>query len=185
MARTESNMMALGTEAPRFSLPDTVTGRELALDQLKSDQGMLVMFICNHCPYVIHLHQEIQSLSAQYRPQGISFVAISSNDVANYPQDSPERMKNLFAELDLDFPYLYDESQAIAKAYNAACTPDFYLFDGQLKCVYRGRADGSSPGNGLPVTGEDLRRAMDNLLAGLPIDTEQFPSMGCSIKWKN
>jgi len=142
------------------------------------------MFICNHCPYVIHVHDELLKITREFTEKGISFVAISSNDVINYPQDSPELMKELAKELDFNFPYLYDESQEVAKGYKAECTPDFFVFDGQLKCAYRGRMDGSSPGNGVPLTGEDLRRTLNNLLARLPIDTEQHPSMGCNIKWK-
>ncbi len=143
------------------------------------------MFLCNHCPYVIHIHDELLKITNEYAEKGLSFVAVSSNDVENYPDDSPEKMKELADEKAFNFPYLYDDTQEVAKAYQAECTPDFFVFDADLKCVYRGRMDGSSPGNGVPLTGEDLRMALDNLLAGLPIDTEQHPSMGCNIKWKS
>ncbi|MEO9967615.1 MAG: thioredoxin family protein [Reichenbachiella sp.] len=184
MARTESAMMPLGTIAPAFNLPDTISGNTLSYSDVKSEKGTVVMFICNHCPYVIHVQEKIVALAKEFLPKGIGFVAISSNDVANYPQDSPELMKVHAQDYSFNFPYLYDESQAIAKAYQAACTPDFYVFDSEDRCVYRGRMDGSTPGNGVPVTGQDLSRTLNNLEKGLPIDTEQHPSMGCNIKWK-
>ncbi|UXP34024.1 thioredoxin family protein [Reichenbachiella agarivorans] len=184
MARTESNMMPLGTVAPKFNLPDTVSGKNITLEDLKSEKGTLVMFICNHCPYVIHVQEELVKIAKEYHEKGVAFVAISSNDVNNYPEDAPELMTEHAQKYDFDFPYLYDESQAVAKAYQAACTPDFYLFNSQDKCVYRGRMDSSTPGNGQVVTGEDLRSALNSLIAGLPIDREQHPSMGCNIKWK-
>lgn len=184
MAQTESNMMPLGTIAPKFELPDTVSDSELSFDNLKGDQGTVVMFICNHCPYVILVQEEIVKITEAYKSQGISFIAISSNDVENYPQDSPERMKSHAKENNFNFPYLFDESQEVAKAYQAACTPDFYLFDSVDKCVYRGRLDNATPGNGQKVTGKDLRDAIDDLIAGKKISTDQVPSLGCNIKWK-
>jgi len=177
-------MMPLGTTAPDFNLPDTVSGKNLSLDQIKSAKGTVIMFICNHCPYVIHIQDEIANLAKKYAQKGLGFVAISANDVDNYPDDSPEKMKEKATELGFNFPYLYDQSQAVARAYQAVCTPDFFVFDGDLKCVYRGRMDASTPGNGEPLTGKDLRRALDNLLLGSPIDAEQRPSMGCNIKWR-
>lgn len=177
-------MLPLGSEAPDFELQDVVSDRTLSRDDLKGEKGTLVMFICNHCPYVIHVHEQLVKLPEEYRNNGISTVAISSNDISNYPQDSPEKMKELAKEKNFSFPYLYDESQEIAKAYEAACTPDFYLFDEDLKLVYRGQLDGSRPGNNEPVTGKDLRDAIDNLLSGNSISEDQRPSMGCSIKWK-
>lgn len=184
MARTESNMMPLGTLAPTFELPDVVSGNKISIDQIRSKKGTVVMFICNHCPYVVHVKEKMVEIADAYADKGIAFVAISSNDVVNYPDDSPENMKRIAGEWGFNFPYLYDESQEIAKAYDAACTPDFYVFDGDLKCLYRGRMDSSTPGNGVPVTGEDLTRTLDSLLLGTPIDDLQYPSLGCNIKWK-
>lgn len=185
MAATPSNMLPLGTLAPDFVLLDTVSGKPMSLRTLKGEQGTLVMFICNHCPYVLHVKQQLIAIAQQYAGLGISSIAISANDVENYPQDAPDKMRELMAEWGHPFAvYLYDESQAVAKAYQAACTPDIYLFDANLACVYRGRLDGSTPKNELPVTGEDLRNALDNLLAGQPIAAEQIPSIGCNIKWK-
>lgn len=184
MARTPSNMLALGTEAPDFSLFDTVSGQTLSLDELKGYKGTVVMFICNHCPFVVHVNPEIARLGREYQEKGIGFIAISSNDVENYPQDAPHRMTKKAKEEGYSFPYLYDETQTVAKAYDAACTPDFYLFDGQLKLVYRGQLDDSRPGNGLPLNGQDLRNALNSLLAGEPISEDQKPSIGCNIKWK-
>ena len=184
MARTPSNMIPLGTVAPDFRLPDTVSGETLELDQIKGENGTVIMFICNHCPFVKHVNKGIVQLSADYASQGIGFVAISSNDVVNYPDDSPELMKINASDEGYTFPYLYDESQDIAKAYDAACTPDFYLFDTNLNLVYRGQMDDSRPGNGIPVTGADLRAGLDALLQGQPINEHQKPSIGCNIKWK-
>ena len=184
MARTPSNMLPLGTEAPDFSLPDTVSGKELSLADVAGSTGTLVMFICNHCPFVKHVDGELVRLSKDYASKGIGFVAISSNDVENYPQDGPALMKQEAAKVGYDFPYLYDESQDVAKAYDAACTPDFYLFDGRKRLVYRGQIDGSRPGNGHPVNGEDMREALDALIAGTALPEEQRPSLGCNIKWK-
>ena len=185
MALTPSNMLPLGTQAPDFDLLDTYSGKRLSLSGIKSDKSTVIMFICNHCPYVIHIQDEMVRLAHEYMDKGISFVAISSNDVENYPADGPDQMKELAAELKFNFPYLYDETQEVAKAYMAACTPDFYVFDKDLACVYRGRMDDSTPGNGKPVTGRDLRSALDALLLGSPIAEEQIPSMGCNIKWKS
>lgn len=184
MAVTPSTMMPLGTVAPPFDLLDVVSSQSKTLDDVKGKEGLVVMFICAHCPYVKHLEEELAFVAEKYQRKEIGFVAISSNDVANYPDDSPEKLKEQAEDNDFDFPYLYDESQEVAKAYQAACTPDFYLFDMDLKCVYRGRFDASTPGNDEPVTGEDLREAMDQLLAGEEVYDDQKPSMGCNIKWK-
>jgi len=184
MAQTPSNMLPLGTRAPGFSLADTVSGKSLSLDALKGGKGTVVMFICNHCPFVKHVNGELVRAAKDYQSRGISFIAISANDVENYPEDGPDKMKAAAKQLGYPFPYLHDETQAVAKAYQAACTPDLYLFDGELKCVYRGQLDDSRPGNGKPVNGKDLRAAMDALIAGMPIDPAQKPSVGCNIKWK-
>lgn len=183
MARTPSNMLPLGTEAPNFELLDTVSGQTLGLEGLQGEKGTVVMFICNHCPFVIHVNPEISRLGKEYEKQGIGFIAISSNDVGNYPQDAPHLMTKVAKEEGYSFPYLYDETQEVAKAYDAACTPDFYLFDAHLKLVYRGQLDDSRPGNGLPLNGKDLRNALDALLQGTEIETVQKPSIGCNIKW--
>lgn len=184
MARTPSNMIPLGTQAPNFLLPDTVSGRRLKLEDVKGEKGTVVMFICNHCPFVKHVNQGIVALANDYLDRGIGFVAISSNDIANYPEDSPELMKKTAAKEGFSFPYLYDDSQDVAKAYDAACTPDFYIFDADLKLVYRGQLDDSRPGNNIPVTGNDMRMALDALLAGKPVAKDQKPSIGCNIKWR-
>lgn len=184
MALTPSNMLPLGTKAPDFNLVDTKDNQKKSLNQLKGINGTLVMFICNHCPFVIHVNEELVKLANDYKPKGINCIAISSNDVDNYPQDGPEKMKTHAEENHYPFPYLYDETQAIAKAYDAACTPDFFLFDEDLKLVYAGQLDSSRPGNDIPVTGEDLRAAMDALLSNDTINPNQKPSMGCNIKWK-
>ncbi len=184
MARTPSNMLPLGTIAPDFTLPDVISGKNISLKEFASDKATVVMFICNHCPYVVHVLDGILKLANDYRLQGISFVAISSNDVENYPQDSPEKMKELAFKNNFPFPYLYDESQEVARAYDAACTPDFYVFDNLLKLVYRGQMDGARPSNDIPVTGEDLRKALDAVLKGEEVFGEQRPSLGCNIKWK-
>ncbi len=185
MARTPSNMLPLGTKAPSFSLMDTVTNKSVSLQELKGDVGTLIMFICNHCPFVIHVNPEISRLGKEYQSKGIGFAAISSNDVENYPQDAPHLMKQNAIDQEYTFPYLYDQTQEVAKAYDAACTPDFYLFDADLKLVYRGQLDDSRPGNGLPITGEDLRNAIESLLNGETISEHQKPSIGCNIKWTN
>lgn len=184
MAATESNMMPLGTKAPYFNLPDPLSGKNRTLNELKSDKATVIMFICNHCPFVKHVQAELVKLANDYIPRGISFIAINSNDVVAYPEDSPERMKEVAKQLGYPFPYLYDESQAIARAYGAACTPDFYIFDKDLKCVYRGQLDDSRPSNQIPVTGKDIRAALEAILAGQPVDPNQKPSIGCNIKWK-
>jgi len=184
MAATPSNMIPLGFEAPDFRLLDTVSGKEMSLDELRSPKGTVIMFICNHCPYVKHVNDQLVRIANDYQPEGIAFIAISSNDADRYPEDGPEKMKEYAHRLQYPFPYLYDETQEVARAYDAACTPDFYLFDGKMKCVYRGQLDASRPGNMLPVTGKDLREALDVLLAGKEIGKAQVPSIGCSIKWK-
>ncbi len=184
MARTPSNMLALGTKAPDFSLFDTVSQRLLSLDQLKGEKGTVVMFICNHCPFVVHVNEELVRLANDYREKGIGFVAISSNDVENYPQDGPDKMTQHAKDNQYPFAYLYDETQEVAKAYDAACTPDLYLFGTNLDLVYRGQLDDSRPGNGMPVTGNDMRHALDCLLSGEENNQSQKPSIGCNIKWK-
>ena len=184
MAFTESNMLELGTLAPYFVLPDTVSGKALSLDDLQSDQATVIMFLCNHCPYVRYVNVELVRLSKEYQEKGVAFIGISSNDVNNYPDDSPDNMRKLANEVGYPFPYLYDETQEVARAYDAACTPDFYVFDGDLKLAYRGRLDDSRPKNDLPLTGRDLRAALDAVLAGRAPDEKQYPSGGCNIKWK-
>ncbi|PKB43852.1 peroxiredoxin [Cellulophaga sp. RHA19] len=184
MARTPSNMLALGTVAPNFNLLDTTTDTFIALDSCKGEKGTVIAFICNHCPFVIHVNPELVKIANDYKSKGFNFVAISSNDVINYPQDAPNLMAKVAIENKYSFPYLYDESQEIAKAYDAACTPDFYLFNSDLKLVYRGQLDDSRPGNGIPLNGRDLRNALDALYKGELINPEQKPSIGCNIKWK-
>jgi len=185
MSYIESKMLELGTSAPRFSLPDTVTGNTYSLGELSKDaKATVIMFLCNHCPYVIHVNEEIVRLGKDYKDKGVAFVGISSNDVVNYPQDGPELMKTHAASVGYDFPYLYDESQEIAKAYDAACTPDFYVFDENLKLKYRGRIDNSKPNSGVPLTGADMRSALDAVLSKEPVAEKQYPSGGCNIKWK-
>jgi peroxiredoxin len=184
MAETPSNMIPLGTVAPDFTLPDTVSGKIKHLEEIKSATATVIMFICNHCPFVKHVQEGLVSLANDYIPREISFVAISSNDVRNYPADSPQRMKEVAEGLGYPFPYLYDETQEVASAYQAACTPDFYIFDGDMNLVYRGQLDDSRPGNNIPVTGQDLRSALDQILKGQAVSEEQKPSIGCNIKWK-
>lgn len=184
MARTPSNMLALGTIAPNFNLPDTISDKIVSLEKIKGEKGTLIMFICNHCPFVKYVNSKITELAATYQSKGIAFIAISSNDVINYPQDAPELMKQTALQEKYSFPYLFDESQEVARAYEAACTPDFYLFDEELKLVYRGQLDDSRPGNDIPLTGLDLSNAMDSLLNNKPINPVQKPSIGCNIKWK-
>ena len=185
MAFTESNMLPLGSEAPPFVLPDVVTGEKVSLEEIASERATVVMFICNHCPYVIHVNDELVRLGNDYLPMGVSLVAISSNDVSKYPEDGPEEMKKVAERLHYPFPYLYDESQQVARAFDAACTPDFYVFDKDLKLAYRGRLDDSRPKSGTPLTGRDLRAAIDALLNGEPVPEKQYPSGGCNIKWKS
>ncbi|MDX1365292.1 MAG: thioredoxin family protein [Arenibacter latericius] len=184
MANTPSNMLPLGTVAPDFKLLDPTLNKDCSLQDYKGAKGTVIMFICNHCPFVKHINPELSKTAIEFKPLGISFIAISSNDVEKYPKDSPELMKLVSKEQNYTFPYLYDETQEVAKAYDAACTPDFYLFDADLKLVYRGQFDNSRPGNGLAVTGEDLKDAMNNLLQGAKINPIQKPSLGCNIKWK-
>lgn len=184
MARTPSNMLPLGTVAPSFTLFDTTTNTMVSLENHKGDKGTIIAFICNHCPFVIHVNPELVKIADFYKNKGFSFIAISSNDVINYPQDAPELMTKFAKENNYSFPYLYDEKQDIAKAYDAACTPDFYVFDSDLKLVYRGQLDDSRPGNGIPVTGKDLKSALDALEQGKIVNPEQKPSIGCNIKWK-
>ena len=184
MAETASTMIPLGTSAPQFTLIDTKTGGQVSLDELKSEVGTVVMFICNHCPFVKHVLPELVRLDDDYTPQGISFVAISSNDVNNYPDDSPEKMKSLADRLGFSFPYLYDETQEVARAYDAACTPDFFIFDQKMACVYRGQLDDSRPGSAIPLSGKDLREALEDLIAGNQVSADQKPSIGCNIKWR-
>ena len=185
MARTPSNMMPLGTMAPDFNLMDTVSDKKLSLQDLKGANGTIIAFICNHCPFVVHVNPELSKLAKDYQEKGFRYIAISSNDVANYPLDAPHLMKEKAKEEGYIFPYLYDETQEVAKAYDAACTPDFYLFDSELNLAYRGQLDDSRPGNGIPVSGNDLRNAMDAILEGKEIDALQKPSIGCNIKWIN
>ncbi|WP_025743614.1 thioredoxin family protein [Aquimarina pacifica] len=184
MARTESTMLPLGTVAPDFNLVDSVTNNQVSLENIAGQKGTVIMFICNHCPFVIHVNEEIVRIANDYRTQGFGFVAISSNDIEKYPQDGPKLMWKTAQKNNYTFPYLYDESQEIAKAYDAACTPDFYLFDANLKLIYRGQLDDSRPGNGIPVNGRDLRQALDAVLRNALVSTIQKPSIGCNIKWK-
>ncbi len=184
MAMTPSNMLPLGTVAPNFHLIDTVSDTTIGLNEAKGVKGTMIMFICNHCPFVIHVNPEISKMAKEYQSQGIQFIAISSNDVVNYPQDGPDLMKQVAKKEDYSFPYLYDATQEVAKAYDAACTPDFYLFDHDLQLRYRGQLDDSRPGNGISLSGSDLRHAMDALLNNTDINAIQKPSIGCNIKWK-
>lgn len=184
MALTPSNMLPLGTKAPDFNLVDTKDHISKSLNQLKGQKGTLIMFICNHCPFVIHVNKQLVELANDYSTKGINCIAISSNDVENYPQDGPELMKQNAIDNDYPFPYLYDETQNVAKAYDAACTPDFFLFNSELKLVYTGQLDDSRPGNGIEVTGKDLRAAMNALVENKSVSANQKPSMGCNIKWK-
>ena len=184
MVLTPSNMMPLETVAPEFTLHDTVSGKEKCLTELKSANATVIMFICNHCPYVKHVQAELPRLANDYQSKGIAFIAINSNDIEAYPEDSPKEMKRIANELGYPFPYLYDESQDVARAYQATCTPDFFLFDEHLLCRYRGQIDDSRPGNKIPVNGKDIRKALDQILHGKRPDTAQIPSTGCNIKWK-
>jgi len=184
MSRTPSKMIPLGTVAPDFNLFDTVSQKTLSLERMKGSKGTVIFFICNHCPFVIHVNKELVKISNDFITKGISFIAISSNDVKNYPQDAPDLMQKVAIDQNYPFPYLYDETQEIAKAYDAACTPDTYLFDRDMKLVYRGQIDGSRPGNDVPVTGNDLREAVSNLILGKKISGIQKPSIGCNIKWQ-
>ena len=184
MARTASNMLTLNTKAFDFSLLNTLNNKVENLNSLKGEKGTIIMFICNHCPFVIHVNPELVKIANAYQNKGIAFIAISSNDVINYPQDGPELMKQHAKDNKYSFPYLYDVTQEVAKAYNASCTPDFFLFNDDLKLVYRGQLDDSRPGNNKPLDGKDLRNALNCLLNNTPINDIQKPSIGCNIKWK-
>lgn len=183
MAATESTMLELGTPAPDFDLPDPA-GKRFRLDDFADAEGLVVAFICNHCPFVKHIREELAEYAREYAGRGIAMVAINANDFVNYSGDTPERMQEEAERFGYSFPYVYDESQEVAKAYRAACTPEFYLFDGDRELVYRGRFDAATPGNDEPVTGEDLRRATEALLAGRKPEADQHPGIGCNIKWK-
>lgn len=183
MAETPSTMLPLGTPAPPFALTDT-EGETITLDEQCGKPGLLVIFLCNHCPFVKHVQKKLAELTREYMEKGFGVVGINSNDVENYPADSPEKMIQEKASASYPFPYLFDETQEVAQQYKAACTPDFFVFDGDLKLVYRGQMDSSRPGNNIPVTGEDLRAAMDAVLSGDPVSDDQKPSIGCNIKWK-
>ncbi|MBN2614245.1 MAG: thioredoxin family protein [Bacteroidales bacterium] len=184
MALTFTKPITLGFRAPDFSLPDTISGKTLSFNDIKGEKGTLIIFICNHCPYVQHVIHELVNIGNEYRNKGIGMAVINPNDVEAYPEDRPEKMKEWAEELKFPFPYLYDESQETAKAYEAACTPDFDLFDQDDKCIYRGQLDGARPGNDIPVTGKDLREALNLLLDGKEENKNQIPSAGCGIKWK-
>ena len=185
MVRTESTMLALGSPAPDFSLPEPKSGKIFSLANFTCNEALLVIFMCNHCPYVLHLNKQLNDLIREYQSKGLAAVAINANDVANYPDDSPEKMIEASKEMDYCFPYLFDEEQSVAKAYKAACTPDFFLFDTDMKLSYRGQFDSSRPKNGEAVTGADMRAAFDAVLSGNAIsEDQQLPSMGCNIKWK-
>ena len=184
MVKTASTMLALGTAAPEFQLPDVASAEMISLDTYKDSQALLVMFICQHCPFVKHVQIELSNIGRDYSQQPLGIVAISANDVANYPNDSPEKLRQMAEELGFNFPICYDESQAVSKAYTAACTPDFFLFDAQRKLAYRGQLDDSRPSTDIPVTGRDLRKAIDLVLRKESVDFDQKPSIGCNIKWK-
>ena len=184
MVLTPSTMLPLGTRAPAFELPDAVSGRAMSLADFADRQALLVMFICNHCPYVQHIREGLAALGRDYSGRSLAIVAISSNDPVSHPDDAPEKMAEEARAFGYDFPYLFDATQEVAKAYAAACTPDFFLFDRERALVYRGQLDGSRPGNGIEVTGEDLRAAIDAVLAGAPPPADQKPSLGCNIKWR-
>lgn len=184
MAQTESTMPALGISAPDFHLPDVVSGAIVSLDSFADKQALLVMFISRHCPYVQHVKHEMARIGKDYAGEALAIVAISSNYVPQYPDDAPDSLREMAAELGLDYPVCYDETQEVAKAYDAACTPDFFLFDAHRRLVYRGQLDGARPRNDVPVTGASLRAAIDAVLSGQPVNPEQRPSVGCNIKWK-
>ena len=184
MVLTPSMMLALGTKAPDFELPDVVSGATISLNNFKNQKMLLVMFICRHCPYVQHVKYELARFGKDFANTDLGIIAISSNDVKQYPEDAPEKLREMSQELGFTFPFCYDGSQEVAKTYTAACTPDFFLFDQKRELVYRGQLDDSRPDNGNPVTGQDLRTAIDSVLSGIPISGEQKPSIGCNIKWK-
>lgn len=186
MALTPSTMLPLGTKAPDFILPDSISDKMVHLYETKSEVATVILFICNHCPFVKHILPKLIEVITTYQAQGIQFIAINSNDVTRYPEDNPEKMRELALSHQFSFPYLFDSTQEVAKHYQAACTPDFFVFDQSLSCVYRGRFDDTSPGKlHAPVTGKDLCLTLDNLLTNKPINTNQYPSMGCNIKWKD
>lgn len=184
MAMTASTMLPLGTQAPNLSLPDVVSGTTVSLDNFTGKKVLLVIFLCRHCPFVKHVQQELAQIGKDYVNQDVGIVAISANDASKYPDDAPDQLQAMAAKLELPFPVCYDESQETAKAYTAACTPDFFVFDANRRLVYRGQLDDSRPSNGKPVTGKDLRAALDAVLANQPVNLEQKPSVGCNIKWK-
>lgn len=185
MSLTPSNMLPLGTKAPTFNLVDAVTKNSYSLEDIKGTKGTVVMFICNHCPFVKHVNDELVRTANDYRVTGFGFVAINSNDIEKYPQDHPDLMWKAARKENYPFPYLFDATQDVAKAYKAACTPDFFVFDAELKLVYRGQLDNSRPRNGIPVNGRDLRESLDNILNNNPQRKDQKPSIGCNIKWKS
>ena len=185
MSLTPSNMIPLGTVAPNFTLIDSISNNLISLSSVQGEKGTVVIFLSNHCPYVKHVNDEIVRVANDYHVTGFGFVAISSNDIEKYPQDAPKYMWETARKENYSFPYLFDETQEVAKLYDAACTPDFYLFDAELKLVYRGQLDNSRPGNGIPTNGRDLREALDNILNNNPQRKDQKPSMGCNIKWKD
>ncbi len=184
MALTPSNRLPLGTRAPAFTLLDTVDTTSKNLEDLKGERGTVILFICNHCPFVIHVNEKLVALANEFQPKGINFIAISSNDIKKYPEDAPQKMQEQAKKLHYPFPYLYDVTQEVAKAYAAACTPDIYAFTSNLELVYHGQLDDSRPGNSIPVTGKDLQHALDCLLENIPNTQPQKPSIGCGIKWK-
>lgn len=183
MVKTASTMLPLGSKAPQFSLPN-IDGETVSLSDFSGKKGLLVIFMCNHCPFVIHVRSELAKFAQEYQQKGLAIVGINSNDVSAYPQDAPDKMKAEAAQVGYTFPYLYDETQSVAKSYRAACTPDFFLFDAEQKLVYRGQFDDSRPSTNIPVTGADLRKACDAVLAGQQVPSDQKPSIGCNIKWK-
>ncbi|MEN3027043.1 MAG: thioredoxin family protein [Chlorobiota bacterium] len=180
----QSREIPLGMKVPDFELLDVVSGQKRSLQELKSERATVIMFICNHCPYVKHIVPKLVEVAREYIPKGVSFIAINSNDPETYPEDSPEKMREVAQQLGYPFPYLFDETQEVARAYGAQCTPEFFVTNAELHLLYHGRFDASTPGNGLPVTGEDLRAALDVLLAGRPVPYPQYPAIGCSIKWR-
>ena len=185
MVKTLSTMLKLGTPAPAFNLPDVVSGQNISLETFKDKNALLVMFICRHCPFVKHVQHELARMGKDYRDRDLGIVAISANDTESQAEDSPSSLKEMASQLSFTFPFCYDESQETAKAYKAACTPDFYLFDKSRQLVYRGQLDDSRPGNDIPVSGRDLRTALDAVLADRPVSQNQRPSLGCNIKWKS
>ncbi|WP_299669296.1 thioredoxin family protein [uncultured Polaribacter sp.] len=184
MALTESNEFKIGTKAPNFTLVNSVDNTMISLADAKGEKGTVIMFICNHCPFVIHVNPELIKMANEYQEKGIEFIAISSNEIKNYPQDAPKYMKQVAEKLNYPFPYLFDETQEVAKTYDAACTPDFYVFDEDLKSIYHGQLDDARPRNGKPLSGKDIRKVLDNLLENKPVIENQKPSVGCGIKWK-